>query len=57
MKKTLFTLVIALAAANGQTINKEKSDRSKVIRVQTVMNHLSIIELAEPVTRRHISFM
>jgi hypothetical protein len=36
--------------AAGQTINIEKSDRSKVIRVQTLMNHLSIIELAEPVT-------
>ena len=51
MKKTVFlALLIALAAANGQTINTEKSDRSKVIRVQTLMNHLSIIELAEPVT-------
>jgi hypothetical protein len=51
MHKTLFlALVIALAAASGRTINTEKSDRSKVIRVQTVMNHLSIIELAEPVT-------
>src|SRR5215831_16936981 len=51
MKKTpFFVLFVALAAASGQTINTEKSDRSKVIRVQTVMNHLSIIELAEPVT-------
>ena len=51
MHKTLFlALFIALAAASGQTINTEKSDRSKVIRVQTLMNHLSIIELAEPVT-------
>jgi hypothetical protein len=49
MKKTLLAVVIALAAT-GQTINTEKSDRSKVIRVQTLMNHLSIIELAEPVT-------
>jgi hypothetical protein len=51
MKNTLFfVLVVALAAASGQTINTEKSDRSKVIRVQTLRNHLSIIELAEPVT-------
>src|SRR5215470_14505524 len=49
MKKTLLALVIALAA-NGQTIITEKSDRTRVIRVQTLMNHLSIIELAEPVT-------
>ena len=51
MKKTPLALfVVIVLAATGQTINTEKSDRSKVIRVQTVMNHLSIIELAEPVT-------
>jgi len=49
MHKTLFLVFVALAATNAQTINTEKSDRSKVIRVQTLMNHLSIIELAEPV--------
>ena len=51
MKKTPLALfVVIVLAATGQTINTEKSDRSKVIRVQTLMNHLSIIELAEPVT-------
>jgi hypothetical protein len=50
MKKTLLALVVIALAATGQTINTEKSDRSKVIRVQTLVNHLSIIELAEPVT-------
>jgi hypothetical protein len=50
MKKTLLAYVVIALTATGQTINTEKSDRSKVIRVQTLMNHLSIIELAEPVT-------
>jgi len=49
MQKTIvFTIVIALAA-NAQRIETEKSDRHKVIRVETAPNHLSIIELAEPV--------
>jgi len=46
MKKTLLALVIALAA-DAQKIDTQKSDRSKVIRVQTLMNHLSIIVLID----------
>ncbi len=50
MQKTIaFAIAIALAA-NAQRIETEKSDRHKVIRVETVPNHLTIIELAEPVT-------
>ena len=50
MQKTIaFTIAIALTA-NAQRIETEKSDRHKVIRVETAPNHLSIIELAEPVT-------
>jgi hypothetical protein len=49
MQKTIvFTIAIALTA-NAQRIETEKSDRHKVIRVETAANHLSIIELAEPV--------
>jgi hypothetical protein len=49
MQKTVvFTIAIALAA-NAQRIETEQSDRHKVIRVETAPNHLSIIELAEPV--------
>ena len=49
MQKTIvFTIAIALAA-NAQRIETERSDRHKVIRVETAPNHLSIIELAEPV--------
>jgi hypothetical protein len=50
MQKTIvFTIAIALTA-NAQKIETEKSDRHKVIRLETAPNHLSIIELAEPVT-------
>ena len=50
MRKTIvFTIALALAA-NAQKIETEKSDRHKVIRVETAPNHLSVIELAEPVT-------
>ena len=45
MNKTLFLALVIALAANGQKIDTEKSDRSKVIRVQTLMNHLSIWEL------------
>src|SRR5437588_4401985 len=50
MKKIIaFTIVLALSA-DAQKIEIEKSDRHKVIRVETAPNHLSVIELAEPVT-------
>jgi hypothetical protein len=44
-----FSIAIALTA-DAQKIDTKKSDRHKVIRVETAQNHLSIIELAEPVT-------
>ena len=48
-KAIVLTCALALAA-NAQRIETEKSDRHKVIRVETAPNHLSIIELADPVT-------
>jgi hypothetical protein len=48
-KSIVFVLFLALAA-NAQRIETEKSDRHKVIRVETAPNHLSVIELAEPIT-------
>ncbi|MBV9081302.1 MAG: hypothetical protein JOZ62_01400, partial [Acidobacteriaceae bacterium] len=48
-KRLLLTLALA-AVAGSQTIETEKSNRTKVIRLQTALNHLSVIELAEPVT-------
>ena len=46
-KSIVFTIAIALAA-NAQRIETKRSDRHKVIRVESAPNHLSIIELAEP---------
>lgn len=50
MQKVGILLVIAVAVVHGQKIETAKPDRTKVIRVQTAANHLSVIELAEPVT-------
>jgi len=50
MQKTIaFTIAIALTA-DAQKIETVRSDRHKVIQVETVPNHLSVIELAEPIT-------
>ena len=43
-------LLLALAAAPAQRIETQFPDHTKIIRVETVMNHLTVIELAEPVT-------
>jgi hypothetical protein len=47
-KPLVFTIAFTLAA-NAQRIDTEKSDPRRVIRVSTAPNHLSVIELAEPV--------
>ena len=44
---TLLILVLPLPA---QRIETQYPDRAKVTRVETAMNHLTVIELAEPVT-------
>jgi hypothetical protein len=50
MQKTIaFTIAIALTA-DAQNIETVRSDRHKVIQVETAPNHLSVIELAEPIT-------
>lgn len=49
MRKVLvFSIGIALTAS-AQRIDTEKSDPHRVVRVATAPNHLSVIELAEPV--------
>src|SRR5580698_2099165 len=35
----------------GQKIERESSDRSEVIHLKTALNHLTVIELREPVTQ------
>ena len=43
-------LLLALAAAPAQRIETQIADHTKITRVETAMNHLTVIELAEPVT-------
>ena len=43
-------LLFVLAAAPAQRIETQFPDRARVTRVETAMNHLTVIELAEPVT-------
>ena len=46
------TLVLALARPpiSAQKIDSETPSRERVVRVQTAMNHLTVIEVTEPVT-------
>jgi hypothetical protein len=50
MQKTTILAIAVAMAANAQKISTEPSARNRVIRLQTTPNHLSVIELAEPVT-------
>src|SRR6267378_1338042 len=48
--QTLAILLMFVLAAPVQRVETQYSDRGKVTRVETAMNHLTVIELAEPVT-------
>src|SRR2546427_13031335 len=48
--QTLAILLMFVLAAPFQRIETQYPDRAKVTRVETAMNHLTVIELAEPVT-------
>src|SRR5262252_4594503 len=47
--QTMATFLIFLLAAPLQRIETQYPDRTKVTRVETAMNHLTVIELPEPV--------
>src|SRR3982074_3529130 len=51
MQRTLTLILIATLAAFGQKIETQKPDRNKITRLGTTQNHLSVIELGEPVTQ------
>jgi len=48
MRKALVFTVAVTLAADAQRIDTQKADPQKVVRVSTALNHLSVIELAEP---------
>ena len=51
MNRTLMLIIIATLTAFGQKIEMQKPDRNKITRLGTTQNHLSVIELGEPVTQ------
>lgn len=51
MNRTLVLIAIATFTALGQKIEMQKADRNKITRLGTTQNHLSVIELGEPVTQ------
>ena len=52
---TIFTIVTLISTIGiplaGQKIDRESSDRSQIIHLKTALNHLTVIELREPVTQ------
>src|SRR5437016_9615206 len=48
--QTIITVLVFVLALPLQRIETQYADRAKVTRVETAMNHLTVIELAEPVT-------
>src|SRR6266540_3650089 len=51
MQRTLTLILMASLAVFGQKIETQKPDRNKLTRLGTTQNHLSVIELGEPVTQ------
>ena len=49
MKSILAIFVMASLAAYGQKIESQKADRTRITRLATTLNHLSVIEFNEPV--------
>src|SRR5688572_31893049 len=50
MQYTLTILLLLFTAAPVQRIETQYPDRTKVTRLETAIDHLTVIELAEPVT-------
>src|SRR6516164_8650025 len=52
MKRILMTLVmltLTLFPAMAQKIGTETSDRTRIVHLKTALNHLTVIEVGEPV--------
>jgi len=49
MKRCLLMSVAAALAAYGQKIETQKPDRARITRVETALNHLTVIEVGDPV--------
>ncbi len=54
MKRVVFCLVVIVAmatAAVAQKIDAETSDRTRIVHLKTALNHLTVIEVSEPVVQ------
>ena len=49
MKRCLLLSVSVALAAYGQKIETQKPDRARITRVETALNHLTVIEVGDPV--------
>ncbi len=49
MKRCLLVSVAVALAAYGQKIETQKPDRAHITRVETALNHLTVIEVGDPV--------
>jgi hypothetical protein len=51
MTRTLLLIMMSIPPVFGQRIETQKPDRNHITRLGTTQNHLSVIELSEPVTQ------
>src|SRR5512146_1976413 len=54
MKRVVICLAVTVAmatAAVAQKIDTETSDRTKIVHLKTALNHLTVIEVSEPVVQ------
>ena len=49
MNRLSFVLMAAAFATYGQKIETQKTDRTRIMRIETALNHLTVIELGDPV--------
>src|SRR5215470_4206012 len=48
---TLALLALAVGSARAQRIETETSDRTRIVHLKTELNHLTVIEVSEPVVQ------
>jgi hypothetical protein len=48
---TLALLAVAIGSVKAQRIENETSDRSRIVHLKTELNHLTVIEVSEPVVQ------
>lgn len=48
---TLVLLAVAVGSARAQRIENETSDRTRIVHLKTELNHLTVIEVSEPVVQ------